>query len=181
MNKPYFIKWLTVEGEIKEGDHYSFEGRINLCKGSILPELEKLYDRKMVEYQKVKLFLCSRKIEVGDKFLNPRHGLFGWKEHVCTNIEMGSGENYYPKEMLLWYKEDGIDYWLKLDKCYKIIGELPEDTIGKDGNELEEDEWRFYSPDIKAVLDKASMLKPPYLLRSQYIIQLQCSCCKEFH
>ncbi len=62
-NKIYFTKYISVEGEIKEGD-------LRIDKwGVICPfDYSTAYD-KLDELQKVKLFLCSRDIQVGDKIM----------------------------------------------------------------------------------------------------------------
>lgn len=67
----YFTKYLPVEGEIKDGDTYLFDGKIQTCKVSIIKELEEFYGRKITEYQKVKLFLCSRDIETSLGEISP--------------------------------------------------------------------------------------------------------------
>jgi hypothetical protein len=68
MNKKYFAKYLPIEGEIKEGDY--FIEKDTLGNDNILPCLGLLslvpHDH-LVSRKKVKLFLCSRDIQVGDK------------------------------------------------------------------------------------------------------------------
>lgn len=59
MSKPYFAKYIPVEGEIKDGDLYinpKMKNRI------ILPRAYGNDDSSYVGFQKVKLFLCSRDI-----------------------------------------------------------------------------------------------------------------------
>lgn len=155
--KPYFAKYLPVEGEIKEGDMYWFNGSPT--------ELRKDNNdaHGMCSCKKVKLFLCSKDIQIGDKFVNPRWGLLGFQEHVCTNIEMGSGENFYPKEMIIWFKEGSVNFWLPLDKCYKVMGEIsPEAIWVKEGDEFDEGD-----------ISRRGCLGD--------LILIKCPTCKKFH
>lgn len=68
--KPYFAKYLPVEGKIRNGDNYLFQGKVYKCDKSIIKDLEQLYGRDLIEYRKVKLFLCSRKLSIGDRYYN---------------------------------------------------------------------------------------------------------------
>ena len=143
MSKKYIAIYLPVEGEIKRGDKYLHpNGCIQQLSKQVqldlLPNINKIG-------KLVKLFLCSRDIQVGDTFVNPRWNLNEWKEHICTKIEMGSGENYFPKKMLIWFHDDGINFWFPLEECYKKIGEISPDALGyvKEGDEFEEDQWAY--------------------------------------
>ena len=134
--KKYFAKYLPVEGEIKEGDKakekYSInpkivnviavnvDGLVN-CEGQDLwyaPEA----------LQKVKLFLCSRDIAVGDK--------------VYEELADGTyGEEFE------WTEE--INKYNSTDCVFKVIGEIsPEATWVKEGDEFDEDELGIKEIDI---------------------------------
>ncbi len=63
--KTYFCKFLPVEGEIKEDDRYRVKGTDKVL---IANKHFKEIDQSLLE--KVKLFLCSRDIQVGDKVLD---------------------------------------------------------------------------------------------------------------
>lgn len=129
--KKYFVIYLPVEGELEMRDWYfDKEGELRLYQDT-LPKYHYIGARK------AKLFLCSRDIKVGDRF-------FGRSEQICTKVEMGSGKDYYPKEMLVWFHDDGVDFWQPLKECYKVIGVIsPEAGWAKAGDEFEEEEVRF--------------------------------------
>ena len=111
--KKYFCKFLPVEGEIKEGDFYITSPDYKIVR--------KCEDRSWGTFEmckKVKLFLCSRDIEVGDK---------AW-------TTVGSCFDTF---------KEGYDkqYW------FKVIGEISsEATWVKEGDEFDEyEEWWWNS------------------------------------
>lgn len=61
MNEKYLAKYLPVKEEIKKGDSYYFKDEPDNI-------LVRTGDRTVSSMQKVKLFLCSRDIQVGDTF-----------------------------------------------------------------------------------------------------------------
>jgi hypothetical protein len=98
--KQYFAKYLPVEGEIKEGD---------IVIG--------------MDGKKVKLFLCSRNIQVGDKVLDIRTNT--WKE-----VNNSCGVELYKQ------KPNDIQF--------KVIGEIsPNAKWVKEGDEFEENDWDY--------------------------------------
>jgi hypothetical protein len=140
MNKPYFAKWLTVEGKIEEGDFFEME------KGSVGKVIS--IDKNMFSYigltgyfqgkksgtnhvvnlkQKMQLFLCSRDIQVGDEYTCPHKG---------KGIDVGFGQ---PKQVAVWMiytKERNL-----CSDCFKVIGEIsPNATWVKERDEFDEDE-----------------------------------------
>ena len=72
--KKYFTKYLPVEGEIQQDNFFlTPDGRISQCKDVLesLPQTIVNYNGeswKEDELKRVKLFLCSRDIQVGDKY-----------------------------------------------------------------------------------------------------------------
>jgi hypothetical protein len=111
---PYFAKYLPVKGEIKEGEIcFVDDGQGNT---GYLP-FKKVYTTQGEPFpKKVKLFLCSRDIQVGDK---------------CVGFTGGE-----------WFDVTVSDP-TKLIDTYKVIGEIsPEATWVKEGDEFDEDEWR---------------------------------------
>lgn len=151
--KIYFAKYLPVEGEIKEGDHYLFEERTTKMVINILPDVIQMYVGQFGElgakeyidrhYRKVKLFLCSRDIEVGD---------------ILWSDTMGGG--HYSSEF-----EPPKD-------AVKVIGEISPYAVWlKEGDEFEEDEVKMYDslpePIIGGIVRK--------------MVQIKCSQCKHFH
>ena len=110
--KQYFAKYLPVEGEIKMGDKFFEEG---LGIGTRRNK-EGLYD-----FQKVKLFLCSRDIQVGDEVQLYKSGFeLGDKVKITSesNLEIA-----------------------KMGMGFKVIGEISsEATWVKEGDEFDETE-----------------------------------------
>lgn len=118
MDKPYFTKYLPVEEETEEGDYYISHlhttpekmGGINLWSFPI---------------QKVKLFLCSRDIQIGDKVRKQDSEEFEWT-------------------MMM-------DSCIPSDKVFKVLGEVSPQAIWvKEGDEFSEEEigiQTFYTYD----------------------------------
>jgi|SRR5581483_5516319 len=111
--KPYFAKYLPVEGEIKEGDLVA-----NTASSGLEHRWIARWDIKNYAptTKKVKLFLCSRDIKVGDKVL------------------LGSHQS--PDEAKPLHPDD-FERGKHLG-CYKVLGEIsPEATWVKEGDEFE--------------------------------------------
>lgn len=121
MNKPYFAKYLPVEGEIKEGDWVLSSHK----DPNLGPWLYHLIGKEWEEYEedckwypgkKAKLFLCSRDIQVGDK-VQWCYGTMNFIEEQRTFLE-------------------------EVD-AFKVIGEISPKAIWvKEGDEFEEDQIR---------------------------------------
>jgi hypothetical protein len=105
----YFAKWLAVEGEIKEGDFWIAKD------GSYHTGATKsvLRHANLSGCKKVKLFLCSRDIQVGD-------------------IAMEEGR-FIPFEYTFM-----MDNCIPLSpKLFKVIGEISPDARVKEGDEFD--------------------------------------------
>lgn len=138
MNKPYFAKYLPVEGEIKEGDKVFHKGEILTAKSydswftkwdfveKSIPPVE--YDK---DCKKVKLFLCSRDIQVGDKIRNDRRGII---DAEITSFD-SNGVTLTLKGGNLKYPFDTATN----DECYKVIGEISNPDISKEQEFSEEE------------------------------------------
>jgi len=126
--KPYFAKFIPQPGRVETGDHYLFEGKVYFCKGSIMKELEELYDRPIIEYQKIKLCLCSRDIKIGDEVTHTRYG-----KMIVKNFN-GSWLSVEPKESQ--YTD------VQRKDVFKVIGEISPDAWNyvKEGDEFDEHE-----------------------------------------
>jgi response regulator RpfG family c-di-GMP phosphodiesterase len=65
----YFAKYLPVEGEIKKGDHFLYDKVVYLATNdgsdNVTVESEEWYHNRR-QSKKVKLFLCSKDIQIGD-------------------------------------------------------------------------------------------------------------------
>lgn len=109
--KTYFAKYLPVEGDIKIGDKFYEEG---LGIGT------RVGKKGIYDFQKVKLFLCSRDIQVGDEVMDSTGTLKAKLDIQPQPNEIASG------------------------KYIKVIGEIsPEATWVKEGDEFDEDEVQF--------------------------------------
>lgn len=123
----YFAKYLPVEGEIKEGDKVKHNGQIvtalkqegegDTWKTDGLPT----YGSNL---EKVKLFLCSREIQVGDK----------------TRHKNGA------ESVLVPLSEEDAKYRAR-NGFFKVIGEISPEALAyvKEGDEFKEDEWEGYT------------------------------------
>lgn len=149
MNKPYFAKYLPVEGEIKESDKYiaTTQDAMKLFPNVLVAKKDSYI---LLGYQgnfkKVKLFLCSRDIQVGDKVYRNDSKI---NESFIVGSFLMSGETRTG-----WYAEGfAINPKKKLQGARgirnygKIIGEISsEATWVTEGDEFDEDElqsvWR---------------------------------------
>jgi hypothetical protein len=139
--KTYFAKYLPVEGEIKEGDYFKYhESDVFQCKD--ITDIDG-------DCYKVKLFLCSRDIQVGDQVYYLQDGEY--LKSICTQsnddgIDIDHPVHFYPPEV------------------FKVIGEISPDaaTRVKEGHEFEKGEEYYLcgcghaeeQNDIHSVYDK---------------------------
>lgn len=171
--KKYFAKYLPVEGEIKEGDYWIGDG-ISIPKQATRLE-EKASEAaqkafgikyrkdflKLKNAKKVKLFLCSKDIQVGDKFFDERF--------LGEEFEVES-------ECHLHKLTDG--------KRFKIIGEIsPNATWVKEGDEFdEEDIFMTYVDDAGTVWKNTEVgALTGYTGEFTPRCMLKCPTCKTFH
>ena len=115
-NLKYFCKYLPVEGEIKEGDKVLYLGKlreVSLMDNRLIIWGGEAFVQILTE-KKVKLFLCSRDIEMGNK--------------VLGNIE--SKEEYTFME------------GMNAKYCTKVVGEISKDALSyvKEGMEYDEED-----------------------------------------
>lgn len=131
MNKLYFAKYLPAKGEIKDG-------QLGI---SVNGALYTHHEHLGKEYGKpVKLFLCSRDIQVGDKVLCPMPYQNDRLEEFII-VERPAGYNL---DMLVGIFSDGRQMtepaYLN-QSTFKVIGEIsPEATWVKEGDEFDEEE-----------------------------------------
>lgn len=115
--KPYFAKYLPVEGEIKEGSIILLDNGTPVIVGPAGIDL-------FTGHSIVKLFLCSRDIQVGDKI----------KDENDLTVEYELNNISY----LNLYKEKELNYH------FKVIGEIsPDATWVKEGDEFQKDEIKL--------------------------------------
>jgi hypothetical protein len=137
MNKLYFAKWLPIEGEIKGGDYLLYNKKTIwqaesgiIAKGAPDDKEDGIRVAGTNNYlfakaaQKVKLFLCSRDIQIGDK-------LTGW-----------SNKTHYTaiKEDIELFKKSGVD-----SQIFKVVGEISPDALSyvKEGDEFDKEQLRL--------------------------------------
>ena len=144
--KKYFAKYLPVEGEIKEGDMY-----ITYPDFKIVRQCEDA-SYSFTKCKKVKLFLCDKDIQVGDKI------------RLFSNL---NEEIIVPKSFMLREKgERVIDARIS---SFKVIGEVsPKATWVKEGD-------KFKYP-IECTLP---MMKDAGAHKAYYYIK--CPTCGYFH
>ncbi len=146
MNKKYFAKYLPVEGEIKEGD---------LVTNNVAIWEHKNSDKhKYGTHKKVKLFLCSRDIQVGDKIQNIHDPL---KYEWATARAKVEGHCLRHDFIAEWYDPEFSDndednhfaaYSSNKD-WFKVIGEIsPDATWIRENDEFDKDH------DVMPIIDK---------------------------
>src|ERR1044072_816929 len=109
--KKYFAKYLPVEGEPKKGDWVNSNGYINGEFKTIQLDRD-LYPEEIGKFKKVKLFLCSRDVQVGVKAYNIKNVEFGERE-VTTF------QNSQDKSTVGW-SNVGVD----INELFKPIGQV---------------------------------------------------------
>lgn len=131
--KNYFCKYLPVDEKAKPGDTCldKQSGEIFIMGNSLntFPEGD-LKEQILENAQKVKLFLCSRALQVNDECYHikyPEIGKWAIKEGGIKDCVDWHGENVDESNL------------------YKVIGEIsPEATWVKEGDEFDEyEEWWF--------------------------------------
>jgi hypothetical protein len=128
----YFSKYLPEKGEIKIGlnkpvwDYKQSKVRyFNIETEEKLATFKEMIGYKNGNYSEVKLFLCSRDIQIGDKYF--RHG--SDEEYTSTPLGESSRGSHG-----LWSMG-----------TYKVIGEISsEATWVKEGDEFDEYRWIYY-------------------------------------
>lgn len=136
----YFTKYLPVEGEITDvGVAYKSKKFPHLeAKYSSAPWKKSVMD--FYEIEKVKLFLCSRDIQVGDKikfhqtkdeYKNGNYNIDGEVEGVEKNI--------------VHVRINDFTIPVPYNYCIKIIGEVSPDALSyvREGQEFTEDQVKF--------------------------------------
>lgn len=187
--KTYFTKYLPVEGEIKEGDMV-----LDTLSGEIVCWWDG--DNWDKHDKKVKLFLCSRDIQVGDSNITT----YSYKNDMKLMHKSGlvfiellpSGRAHLAADgfsaacPLPIVKDENEKFGFKSD-TFKIIGEVsPEATWVTEDMEFDEEEldvffyvfndnkplFHFEIKNYKTFVD---------VKRGEIIIKIKCPTCKQFH
>lgn len=153
--KPYFTKLMPVEGEIKSDDSFSFISPLRdvhiagvVTDSQIVNKAGNITFTNKSVLTKVKLFLCSRDIKVGDKAATIHDPRMYWD--VLADGDTVSTVTTYRGywRVNLDYAVIGMDaQWIRKEDVFKIIGEIsPEATWVKEGDEFDDKEVMFYVP-----------------------------------
>lgn len=165
--KSFFSKYLPVEGEIKIGDRAC---RTLGKKTTISDCLDDEHGKwlRLKGYQKGKLFLCSRDVQVGD-------------ETVCIYRDGDTTKIGYH---LIYDGEMPRDEWIKhisfVDTRYdfKVIGEISPSAVWvKEGDVFDEN-----SIIIKCLYCNEENSHHPKCIDKRFLeIKIKCPTCKTFH
>lgn len=163
--KKYFAKYLPVEGEIKEGDTVIHKVTNDIGTVTKVSDEGKYQDEEVI---KVKLFLCSKDIQVDD-VVKSKHGFTEIIEQVMN------GE----------YVETNLSKKEHINNVYKIIGEISPDAIWvTEGMEFDEGELSkvlYYTdrePENHVPIDVCPI--EGYTL-SKTVFRIKCPTCKTYH
>lgn len=171
--KKYFLKYLPVSGEIKEGDSVEITSlkdyksktgnRIIVPKASSILLNNIAGSRTAKGHEnwmnpiKMELFLCTRGIQVGDNVITCRTKDDYWRDdpiktsYPCKGVVESQGD--LPA---IWNIKMEGEYILPFPKnyCIKVIGLISPEALFyvKEGMEFNEDEvqlwWYYYNIDL---------------------------------
>lgn len=138
MRKPYFAKWIAVEGEIKEGSIVKTMGE------HMQPYKEGEMPSNKAAYQLYKLFLCSRDIQVGDKIRATYPSTEGFDVECLRSDEDKSHPHWVVKG------QDEKEYFYEDFASFKVVGEIsPNAGWVKEGDEFDEYEEWWWNPEVR--------------------------------
>lgn len=204
--KQFFAKYLPVEGEAQDiGDCFEIE-KNSICK--IIGNTNSNYRFKTIgltgffkdkkgdynligNHKKVKLFLCSRDIQIGDKVLDQDNDEGIVKD--CSDLHNIHIEYINGGSSLICNlancidkEQEGIQY------CFKVIGELSPKAIWiKEGDEFDDMDWAqfltYWDMDENGEcnpkeLDEEELeWKIDYGYQYEPYIRVKCSQCEIYH
>ncbi len=157
--KKYFAKYLPVEGNINGGEYY---------KSKKYPHLEAKvvtanWSKQILDFydvQKVKLFLCSKDIQIGDKVVQDKE------------------KSFNPNSLAIIDKEH-----LEMHKMYghfKVIGEIsPEATWVKEGDKFGILEVKIVGENSWGERHSIGLYKKRD--NPKVYCEIKCPTCKHFH
>lgn len=120
MSKPYFTKYLPVEGELQIGKYYWNKQHLT---GDLVANHLHLKILQSGKFQPAKLFLCSRDIQVGDIAYNDKFHPYPNGDLCDTNSKV-------------------MDHGMTTPDSFKVVGEVLTPNI-KEGQEFTEKEIEF--------------------------------------
>jgi len=160
MSKKFFAKYSAVEGEIKEGDLYLQ----NLVGIGFLNEIRTYTGGKLeARDKKVKLFLCSRDIKIGDrvKSFNYPEQNEGEVVDLRTSEKLVRAKDHSEIYHLadIQYPNDSSFVTAAISNFFKVIGEISQEAIWvKEGDEF--DEYQIWCKNISFWGDHYVMIQP---------------------
>lgn len=181
--KKYFVKYLPVEGELESGDITKLGTVTYTCGSEPDRDDDVVYIRDKegkeggywndFNIKKLKLFLCSRDIQVGDKISTI------FDNRVCHGII----KDDLDKKWLIESSFTGVK--IDKDKSFKVIGEISLDAIWvTEGMEFDEDEINIWAWDGE---DEWNFSVEEWLTEEQehkydnFKIEIKCPTCKTYH
>lgn len=121
--KTYFVEYLRSEGEFEGGMGISLDGSIQYCHISEHHGVDWYIDEGV---KPIKLFLCSRNIQAGDKFTHKTNA--AKTEQICLTVDAINN-----------IIQDREHNFYMLSFCHKVIGEISQEaTWVKEGDEFDE-------------------------------------------
>lgn len=167
--KQYFAKYLPVEGEIKKGTRYRIgkslglgaygEGYIGTAAIDFTPNAQRDQQANIV-----KLFLCSRDIQVGDEVYAEPQAIDNYSKGLRLQVNDILDHVYLDDLSKKVYKIPILEYisnpshpqtvgmtreWV-MGNLWKVIGEIsPEATWIKEGDEFDENEIEAFYYDTR--------------------------------
>lgn len=157
--KTYFCKYLPVKEKIKNGDKVQYK------TGEIVDYVVPLNTDNLT---KVKLFLCSRDIQVGDRYFKN-----GSDEKLVSYL------TYWEQDGV---KQDILSHELWYMGTYKVLGEISlEATWVKEGDEFERNDFQMRWTNSKG---ENSLTKKDVDTEEndpKLVAYIKCPTCKTFH
>jgi len=163
-NNEYIALYLSVRGELKVGDKYKLAGN----PYDVFEAKEHCLDLGEGSTRKIKhqLFLCSTNVEIGDKVRCSKRSN---KEIIIEEIEKKNGDNYFPKGIIVWNREEvegNIRFWRPIEEVFKVIGLISTDAKWvKEGDKFKEDEVEIPNGEV------------PIFKNVPNPIKIKCRCC----
>lgn len=158
----YFTKWLPVEGVIEKGD--------TTIKDGIRFYHHDISQSGLEEgHQKIKLFLCTRDIQVGDKVRTFQNPTAEWTLGEINQYMYISGAVYSLFKVIGEISKDAI--WVKEDMEFEE-GDINRQFYDDSGSS--ESEWLDYN----RLHTEEDWLETPDNWKR---IQIKCPTCQKFH
>lgn len=167
--RKYFTKYLPVEGEVQEG------GKFLHTKTGLIETAIHVHGPHTHPHKPVKLFLCSRDIQVGDKYFNTDYNLYRTAlKFAATSPDLV----YFDESTVFDYRED----------CIKVVGEVSPDAVWvTEGMEFDETDLALMNQANlpTPITDGVNLHSNPHvkdlLSSGTFKIGIRCPTCKTFH